>query len=77
MGWISKRHMQRGGSIGGMKGIKHKGPLRKSVAQLTHSANMFIPPRVLLECGHETNSWGQVRGRCAECGTEDLHIRSE
>jgi hypothetical protein len=67
MGWISDRHMLRGGTIGGMKGKKHKGPLRLIVGHLTHSTNMFQPPRVELECGHETHSWGQVRARCAQC----------
>lgn len=70
MGWISNRHMQRGGTIGGMTGKRHKGPLRKIVGYVGTGkmVNLFNPPRVALECGHETNSWGQVRARCKECG---------
>jgi len=70
MGWISDRHMKRGGSIGtGPKGGKLKGPLRKIVAVLRRSKNMFGADWVEMECGHEGPSYGGVRARCAACGT--------
>jgi len=69
MGWISERHMQRGGSIGSGSAAKNanKGPLRKIVGLVRHSSNMFVADRVKLECGHEGPSWGGVKARCREC----------
>lgn len=69
MGWISKRHMQRGGSIGtGPAGGKHKGPLRRITRVLKESESMFDPSFVEMECGHQGISYGGVRARCAACG---------
>lgn len=63
--------MKHGGSIGGkIKGRKYPkegAPLRKIVNVIIYYSNIFQPNRVLLECGHETNAWGQVRARCSEC----------
>lgn len=67
MGWISKRHMERGGSLY-HGGPKKKGPLRKVVALIRASGSMFSPDRVSLECGHDGYSWGGVRAICVECG---------
>jgi hypothetical protein len=71
MGWISKRHMQQGGSIGGRrKGRiypKDGAPLRRIVGMVMPSTNLFVPSRVLLDCGHEADSWGGVRARCPAC----------
>ena len=70
MGWISKRHMQTGGSIGGRKKAsypKDGAPLRKVVGIIYLSMNMFAANRVLLECGHEAMSWGGARARCPKC----------
>ena len=71
MGWISDRHMRQGGSIGGKrKGrvyAKEGAPLRKIVRVVLHSAHLFTPDRVELECGHEADSWGGVRARCPAC----------
>jgi hypothetical protein len=61
--------MRRGflkGRVGGSKN-QRCGPLRKIVAVLTHTESIFDPPRVQLECGHETHSWGQYKARCSEC----------
>lgn len=70
MGWISKRHMQQGGSIGtGPKGAE-KYPLRKIVQVLRHSMSMFEPDHVKLECGHEGPAWGQLKARCKQCWEE-------
>lgn len=70
MGWISDRKMRTGSGIGGMKGKKHKGPLRMITGFVDNGrkTDMFNPPRVRLECGHETDSWGQVKARCRTCG---------
>jgi len=71
MGWISTRHMRQGGSIGGKrKGRvypKDGAPLRTVVQVLVYYGNLFQPNRVLLECGHEADSWGGVRARCPAC----------
>jgi hypothetical protein len=71
MGWISNRHMRQGGSIGGRrKGRKYPkdgAPLRKVVATIVHYGNIFQPDRVMLECGHEADSWGGARARCPAC----------
>lgn len=68
MCWISNRHMRQGGSIGGKrKGRtypKEGAPLRRVVRTLVAYGNIFQPDRVLLECGHEADSWGGVRARC-------------
>ena len=69
MGWISDRHMRSGGSIGpgGLKEHKKGAPLRKVIGVVMRSVTMFAPDRVLLECGHEAESWGGVRARCVVC----------
>lgn len=71
MGWISDRHMRRGGSIGGRaKGKvypKDGAPLRKIIGVLHRSGNLFQPDAVRLECGHDGYSWGGVRARCPKC----------
>lgn len=75
MGWISERHMRRGGSIGGRTG-KHKGPLRKVIRVLRHSTNMFESDFVELECGHTGRGYGGVRARCRKCGKDDPRFNS-
>jgi hypothetical protein len=71
MGWISKRHMESGGSIGGRRRNrvypKDGAPLRKVVGTIAYFGNIFQADIVLLECGHEGRSWGGVRARCPEC----------
>lgn len=71
MGWISDRHMRQGGSIGGKRRgrvySKDGAPLRRIVQILVYYGNLFQPNRVLLECGHEGDSWGGVRARCPAC----------
>lgn len=71
MGWISDRHMRQGGSIGGKKkGRKYPkdgAPLRRVVLLLRPSDTIFLPDHVLLECGHEGDSWGGLRARCPLC----------
>lgn len=71
MGWISKRHMQQGGSIGGKQQHrvypKEGAPLRRVVRTVVAYGDIFVPDRVLLECGHEATSWGGVRARCPAC----------
>jgi len=69
MGWISDRHMRQGGSIGpgGLSARKKGAPLRRVIAIKHLSMNLFLPNRVLLECGHTGESWGGARARCPEC----------
>jgi hypothetical protein len=69
MGWISRRHMQRGGSIGpgGLGAHKKGAPLRRVVRVVVPTTSIFVPDRVELECGHEAESWGGVRARCIAC----------
>lgn len=69
MGWISKRHMESGGSIGpgGLSEHKKGAPLRKIVETLHRSGTIFSPDIVKLECGHEAESWGGARARCITC----------
>jgi len=73
MGWISDRHMRSGGSIGpgGLKAHKKGAPLRKVVGTVAASSSIFVPARVMLECGHEAESWGGVRARCVACKKEN------
>ena len=72
MGWISKRHMERGGSIGpGGLGERKKGaPLRRIVRVVRPTDSIFVESLVEFECGHEGKSWGGVRGRCVKCKEE-------
>jgi hypothetical protein len=78
MGWISKRHMQTGGSIGGKqrgKTYPKKGaPLRRIVAVLVPSTSLFEANWVALECGHEASSWGGVRARCPKCKSRESEL---
>lgn len=69
MGWISKRHMERGGSIGpgGLGEAKKGAPLRRIVRIINSGGSMFAPDLVQFECGHEGRAWGGVRGRCVTC----------
>lgn len=70
MGWISKRHMETGGSIGGRRNRKYPkdgAPLRKIVTILRPQTSIFDRAHVLLECGHEDYSWGGIRARCSKC----------
>ena len=74
MGWIHKRHMRSGGSIGGMKGMKHKGPLREVEAVYKFAESIFDRDYVLLRCGHKgLRSQGATRCRCAECGQQEVN----
>lgn len=68
MGWISTRHMQRGGSLYS-GGPKRKGPLRAIVGVLggDYGTNMFGSDTVLLECGHISRSYGGKRAICQKC----------
>lgn len=68
MGWISKRHMEQGGSLY-EAGPKKKGPLRRIVATIVPQQSIFSPAIVKLECGHEGTSWGGVRAICKRCNT--------
>ena len=80
MGWISKRHMQRGGSIGGRRRKsypKDGAPLRKVVRVIHHFGNMFTPDLVELSCGHAGYSWGGVRARCPKCKSPTVGSSSE
>jgi hypothetical protein len=70
MGWISDRHMRRGGSINGntRNNGSANGPLRKIVQIISHGKTIFERDRVRFECGHEgTATIGAGRGRCREC----------
>lgn len=53
----------------GMKGKKHKGPVREVIAVIRFGTSLFDHDRVLYACGHEGyRSIGAIRGRCAFCG---------
>jgi len=68
MGWISERHMRRGGSIGGCKGMIFKDkPLRKIEYVIRYAESIFDRDYVMLECGHTTRAAGKYRARCAKC----------
>lgn len=67
MGWISRRHMQTGGSINRNPSRQRKGPLKKIVATISYSTGMFDPALVELECGHQVRSHGQFKARCDKC----------
>lgn len=69
MGWISNRHMRSGGSIGpgGLGAAKRGAPLRRVVETVVPQRSIFTPATVVLECGHEAESWGGVRARCTSC----------
>lgn len=49
---------------------RRRGPLRKIVEVLYYTGSFFDPPRVRLECGHETSSNGVYRAHCTECGKQ-------
>jgi hypothetical protein len=68
MGWISDRHMRRGGSIGpgGLSARKKGAPLRR-IVRVVQPGTLFVPASVEMECGHEGPSWGGVRARCVVC----------
>ena len=68
MGLIGKRG-HKGYSLGGYNpnSLKNKAPLRKIIKRLRINTGMFTEDRVLLECGHETNSNGVYRAKCVEC----------
>lgn len=72
MGWIHKRHMRQGGSIGpgGLSAEKKGAPLRRVVRTILYYGNLFQPDHVELECGHTAESWGGRRARCVKCKEE-------
>lgn len=74
MGWIHNRHMRQGGSIGpgGLKEHKKGAPLRKIVSTVVPQESIFSPAIVILECGHQAESWGGVRARCVRCKEESV-----
>lgn len=69
MGWIHKRHMKNGGSIGpgGLSDSKRGAPLRRVVGTTIDRRSLFSANTVSLECGHEAESWGGTRARCVVC----------
>ncbi|HKP12519.1 MAG TPA: hypothetical protein VJZ91_10430 [Blastocatellia bacterium] len=72
MGWISKRRHRTGRGLGryDRNSPKHGAPLRKIAYVIRAAESMFEQDRVMLECGHETNSNGQYRARCPRCARE-------
>src|SRR5262249_35072259 len=70
MGWISKRHMEQGGSINRnpRNNGARKGPLRLISAVLVHGSGLFDVDRVRFSCGHEGRATIRARrGRCVTC----------
>lgn len=70
MGWISDRHMKRGGSIGGNPAKTretNRFPLRNIVRIVLWSETIFGPNHVEFDCGHIGTAWGASRGRCTDC----------
>jgi len=52
----------------GMRGKKHKGPLRKVKEVLRHAESLFDHDAVIFVCGHKGHrSNGALRGRCRQC----------
>lgn len=52
----------------GMRGKKHKGPLREVKEVLRYATGLFDSDSVIFVCGHQgTRSTGARRGRCAKC----------
>lgn len=52
----------------GMRGKKHKGPLRKVAEVISFADGLFSYDSVVFECGHKgRRSPGSIRGRCAQC----------
>lgn len=72
MGWIAKRHLERGGSIGpgGLSDRKKGAPLRRVVRIIQPPESIFEQALVEFECGHAGWCWGGVRGRCVRCKEE-------
>ena len=67
-GWISKRFMRNRAKWGApIASEKRRAPLRRIVVVLRHRGGMFEPDRVVLECGHEADAWGDLRARCVRC----------
>lgn len=55
----------------GMRGKKHKGPLREVKEVLRFAESLFDTHSVIFSCGHKGNrSNGALRGRCRECKSE-------
>lgn len=69
MGWISARHMRNGHGLNDNPSKQRKGILRAIVEYKypEQKVDMFNPPWVILECGHEVQSMGMKKARCAEC----------
>ena len=71
MGWISDRKMKTGSGVGGRRRgrayPKDGAPLRAVVVVIRPATSLFDTCRVKLACGHETESWGGIRARCAAC----------
>lgn len=70
MGWISDRHMRRGGSLNNncANNGARKGPLRRIRYVMHAGTNMFDTDWVKFECGHEGRATiGAERGRCSKC----------
>ena len=52
----------------GMRGKKHKGPLRDVKEVLRYAESLFDYDSVIFVCGHKgSRSNGAKRGRCREC----------
>jgi hypothetical protein len=68
-GWISARFMRSRAKWGApMSEEKRRAPLRRITYVIRHRAHMFEADRVVLECGHEADAWGDQRARCIACG---------
>ncbi len=69
MGWLQKHNRTASRKLGGnmISEAKRGAPLRKIVAVVRAYNNLFSQDRVLLECGHETNSNATYRARCPKC----------
>ena len=67
-GWISARFMRSRAKWGApMSAEKRRAPLRRIVSVIRHRSGMFEADRVVLECGHEADAWGDLRARCVAC----------
>lgn len=67
-GWISRRFMRSRAKWGRpISQEKRMAPLRRIVAVIRHRRGMFEADRVVLECGHEADAWGDLRARCVAC----------
>ena len=56
-------------------GEKRDAPFRRIIERLSRRERLFERHRVLLECGHETDSNAAYRARCVACKEQEAEQR--